>query len=55
MNATKWLAIGFVLVGVYLVTKRERPLTAWFRIWKGGMVISYSWIETICVTPDFGR
>jgi drug/metabolite transporter (DMT)-like permease len=28
MNATKWLAIGFVLVGVYLVTKRERPLTA---------------------------
>jgi drug/metabolite transporter (DMT)-like permease len=28
MNPTKWLAIGFVLVGVYLVTKRERPLTA---------------------------
>ena len=24
MNPTKWLAIGFVLVGVYLVTKRER-------------------------------
>ena len=23
MNATKWLAIGFVLVGVYLVSKRE--------------------------------
>ena len=27
MNATKWLAIGFVLVGVYLVTKREQPQT----------------------------
>ena len=25
MNPTKWLAVGFVLVGVYLVTKRERP------------------------------
>ena len=24
MNATKWLAVGFVLVGVYLVTKREQ-------------------------------
>ena len=24
MNPIKWLAIGFVLVGVYLVTKRER-------------------------------
>ena len=24
MNATKWIAVGFVLVGVYLVTKRER-------------------------------
>ena len=27
MNATKWLAIGFVFVGVYLVTKREQPQT----------------------------
>lgn len=27
MNTTKWLAVGFVLVGVYLVTKRERPPT----------------------------
>ena len=24
MNATKWIAIGFVFVGVYLVTKREQ-------------------------------
>ena len=25
MNATKWLAVGLVLIGVYLVTKRELP------------------------------
>ena len=25
MNATKYIAIGFVLIGVYLVTKRESP------------------------------
>ena len=27
MNSTKWLAFGLVLVGVYLVTKREPPPT----------------------------
>ena len=28
MNATKWIAVAFVLVGVYLVTKREPSSTA---------------------------
>jgi drug/metabolite transporter (DMT)-like permease len=28
MNAIKWLAVAFVLVGVYLVTKREQSSAA---------------------------